>query len=209
MSPFDQTGYMLIRGAIPQDVASLLSRYTVFDQGQRFLTEGENSQFADTHSKYADPLMESLLQQLRPTIENYTNLTLYPTYSYYRLYEVGSVLKKHKDRPSCEISATICLGFNYMGADYEWPIFIDGTPIVMQPGDLVIYKGCELTHWRDRFDAPNGSWHSQAFIHYVDANGSNVEFKYDKRPAIGYNPQDTVSKLRTDKKIRQGFFHYK
>lgn len=209
MMPFEQTGYVIVRGAIQRDVADLLARYTLFDQGQRFITEGEVSQVANTHSKYADPLTEALLQQLHPTIEQHTGLRLLPTYSYYRLYEVGSVLKKHTDRPSCEISTTICLGFNYMEADYQWPIFMDGYPVNMQPGDLVIYKGCELQHWREQFNAPIGSWHSQAFMHYVDADGSNAEFKYDKRPAIGYNPQDTVSKLRIDKKIRQGFFDSK
>ena len=41
-----------------------------------------------------------------------TGLNLKPTYSYWRLYKTGDVLKRHKDRPSCEVSTTLCLGYN-------------------------------------------------------------------------------------------------
>ena len=37
------------------------------------------------------------------------------------LYKQGDELKRHKDRPSCEISTTLNLGGD------PWPIFIDGT----------------------------------------------------------------------------------
>jgi len=76
-----------------------------------------------------------------------------------------------------------------MGADYEWPIIIENDKVVLEPGDLVCYKGIELEHWREKFNAPENSWHSQAFLHYVDINGPFSEYKYDKRPHLAFLPK--------------------
>ena len=72
------------------------------------------------------------------------------------------------------------------GSDKVEPIYMDGNPCVMEPGDIVIYRGCDLAHWRDPFNAPEDSWHIQAFFHYVDANGPYPEFKWDRRPMLGH-----------------------
>jgi hypothetical protein len=64
----------------------------------------------------------------------------------------------------------------------EWPIYMDGKAYNLTPGQAMIYLGCELEHWREPF---TGDWHAQTFIHYVDANGPNAEFKFDKRLYIG------------------------
>jgi hypothetical protein len=52
----------------------------------------------------------------------------------------------------------------------------------MNPGDAVIYLGCELDHWREEF---KGDWQAQCFLHYVDANGPNEKWKLDGRQYIG------------------------
>jgi hypothetical protein len=123
-------------------------------------------------------------------MEKTTGLTLHPTYSYYRVYAPGDILERHKDRESCEISCTLC--FNYEYTDYEWPIYMDGTPVVLEPGDMVVYRGCDLDHWREPFDIKDlDAWQVQGFFHYVDANGPNADFKYDRRESIGYKEKKT------------------
>jgi hypothetical protein len=57
-----------------------------------------------------------------------------------------------------------------------------------------VYRGCEVEHWREEFRAPQGSYHVQVFLHYVDANGPYSEFKFDKRPFIGYNKEGVLDK---------------
>jgi hypothetical protein len=49
----------------------------------------------------------------------------------------------------------------------------------------VCYRGVDLKHWREKFIAPEGAWHVQAFLHYVDIDGLYADFKYDKRNSIG------------------------
>ena len=41
------------------------------------------------------------------------------------------------------------------------------TPIIIKEGDGVIYKGCEIEHWRPVFNQPQKCWHHQLFIHYL------------------------------------------
>ena len=53
----------------------------------------------------------------------------------------------------------------------------------LKVGDMLIYSGCELEHWRETFQ---GNVCSQVFLHYNHANGpfatANI---FDKRPMLG------------------------
>ena len=144
-----------------------------------------DKQIPNTYSHYADIAMETLLENLRPEMEHQTGLELIETYSYARIYKKGDVLERHKDRPSCEVSTTLNLGGD------EWPIFIEpsgeegqiGSKVILEPGDMLIYRGCELEHWREAFEGDNCA---QVFLHYNDASGENAEEnRYDRRPFLG------------------------
>jgi hypothetical protein len=123
---------------------------------------------------YGDPIMESMLLNKKDLMSKECGLELLPTYSFWRLYTKYQYLPKHKDRPSCEISVTACI----MNDGTEWPIYVDGNPVVLNPGDACIYLGCESLHWREEFQ---GDHNAQVFLHYVDKNGPKSEFYLDKR----------------------------
>jgi len=125
-----------------------------------------------------------------------TGKDLVPTYTYHRLYTEGTELKRHKDRPSCEISTTVCLGYDNKNVDasvypdWDWPMFIkepDGTeiPVHMKPGDMIIYRGCELEHWREPLWGNN---HAQVFLHYNE-KGGEYDIPFDGRPLLGLGSQ--------------------
>jgi hypothetical protein len=130
---------------------------------------------------YEDPFAESLLMLKLPLMEKQTGLKLFPTYSFTRFYSYNAELEKHTDRPSCEISVTVMFGSD----GTKWPIYMENTPIEMKPGEACIYMGCDIEHYRKPFI---GDWHSQAFLHYVNQNGPNAEYKYDKRDTLR-NPE--------------------
>jgi hypothetical protein len=193
---FQKNKYVQVNNVLSPELINLATTYALLDERNDLsLEEGDAPQIHNSHSKYADTLMESFLLYLHPMMEENTGLQLYPTYSYYRVYKPGADLIKHVDRPSCEISTTVTLGVDYKGADYEWPIFVGNARCAMHPGDLVIYRGCEVEHWREVFDAPADSFHVQFFCHYVDANGPHADFKFDKRPFIGYDKDGKLNKL--------------
>ena len=198
---FKEDGYVHVKDVLPENLYKLFTQYTFFnlmnDVDDEFLDD-ETAQVPGTHSVYADNLMESLLIFLQPIVEKYTGLNVIPTYSYYRLYKHGDILHPHKDRPSCEISMSLTLDYNYNDTedDYKWPIIMGNNSISMERGDAVIYRGCDIEHQRPKLNVGSNSYHAQVFLHYVDANGPYTkEYKYDKRPSVGIKPT-TLQKFR-------------
>lgn len=182
---FDEKKYTFCKNALDENLVNFIKEYFIFNE-IRFPGEID-MQVPSAYSRYADPMTESLLIKLKGKIEENTGLELIPTYSYYRLYRTGDILFPHIDRPACEISATLCLGYSYDDKKYSWPIFVSGKGYKLKPGDMAIYRGLECPHWRNKFLPPSsGDYQIQTFLHYVDKNGPYAEWKYDKRSGIGY-----------------------
>ena len=185
--------YRLVKQFIPDDICKVVEQYCLFKMlNEPGLVENETQQCPGTHSVHGDILTESLLLYAKPIIENEINLKLVPTYSYYRVYKPGDILKDHIDRESCQVSATITIGYRYNDKDdkYRWSLYgyVDGEKRYFdcEPGDALLYKGCEMEHGRDRFDVSKYSYQVQVFLHYVAADGGYAEkYKYDGRPGIG------------------------
>ena len=195
---FAKKKYQIIRQAISKELADIGYNYLQISAEadhwmlQNGVTHEKNpliGNFKDTqvpgsYAKYADRLMETLLIKTIPVMKAKTGLDLIPTYSYTRLYRTGNILNRHKDRPSCEISTTL-----FLGGD-KWPIYLEpsgevgkkGTKINLNPGDMLVYKGCELEHWREKFE---GEDCAQVFLHYNRDTEENQKNIYDSRPHIG------------------------
>ena len=211
---FKTKKYQVIRGALSKELANFIFNYMMLQRDavdwmtknnkvnpvNPFIGRRDDPQIPGVYSKYADWVMETLLQYMRPIMKTKTGMDLVPTYSYTRLYEKGSILHRHKDRPSCEISTTLHLGGN------AWPIFLDptgannilsgretttvvrpgapkGVQVDLKIGDMLMYSGCDLEHWREPFQ---GTVCSQVFLHYNHAKGPfAVTNLFDKRPMLG------------------------
>jgi hypothetical protein len=189
---FRENKYVSVKSIIPKDICRIATRYALLKEQYEFTPElGIEAQVENAQSVYADTLMETLMTFMLPHMEKHTGLSLCPTYTYYRVYRPGMTLEKHIDRPSCEISTTICMGIEYINppvSDYNWGMYMGENNMIQQlPGDLIIYRGCEVEHWRDPFVSGEGSYQVQAFFHYIDKNGPYYpEFAFDKRPGIGF-----------------------
>lgn len=208
MNDFQKNGYVIVRNAISTELRDFITQYALFDEMQDKVPERElhdSPQVPNAHSKYGDPAMETMLLHLHPIMEQNTGLKLHPTYSYYRVYRNGDDLKPHIDRASCEISATLCFNHSFDAKDYQWPIFMQGNEVNLNPGDMVIYKGEELSHWREPFEYPDDAWQVQGFFHFVDANGPHVEWKWDKRECIGHVNRKRVS---VDNKVQKPYIQW-
>ncbi|HEX7333955.1 MAG TPA: hypothetical protein VF290_20795 [Pyrinomonadaceae bacterium] len=181
---FERDGYLVARKVFELHHLDIYATYALMLDANSFRRREEKPLMRD---RYADPLMESILLHLKPTMEQATGLTLFPTYSYLRIYESGSVLHRHQDRHACEISASLTLGYD---APEPWPLWLEThqqpRSITLHRGDMIVYKGRELPHWRERFD---GNYWIQAFFHYVDANGPLASYKFDGRRGIGLPPE--------------------
>ena len=189
---FKKNKYQIIKSAISKELADFCYQYLfnkrkvarhLFDekyisQFTEYFGVWNDSQVPETYSHYSDIAMETLLQKVKPIMEKKSGVNLIETYSYARIYKKGDELERHKDRYSCEISTTMNLGGD------EWAIYLEPDITVdLNPGDMLMYRGCELEHWREKFEGENCG---QVFLHYNDANSKNAEQnKYDTRPMIG------------------------
>ena len=198
---FKKNKYIVIRKAISKDLATFIANYfnmkkQVFDtfKEYRYISpfedsfgyyETENEQIPNTYSHYSDIAMETLMLKCQPKMEEVTGLKLYPAYTYARLYKKGDELKRHKDRFSCEISTTMNLGGD------PWSIYLEpsgkegkkGIKVDLKPGDMLVYSGCDLEHWREKF---KGKECVQVFLHYNNSKTSGAKNNmFDKRVHLG------------------------
>ena len=208
---FKKNKYTVIKKAISKELADFCFNYFMMKRGvaktfieNRYISPFSSEwgiwadqQVPNTYSHYADVVMETLLLKLLPIMEKTTGLKLNPNYSYARIYKQDDELKRHKDRFSCEISTTLNLGGD------KWPIYLEpdskkgkevdgkgyvsdmtkGVKVDLKPGDMLVYRGNELEHWREPF---KGKDCAQVFLHYnnTKTKGSKENI-YDRRPHLG------------------------
>jgi hypothetical protein len=195
---FKKEHYQVIRNLISPDMANLCYRYLLNKRRVfKFLHENKlvspfndhwgalTDQQVDAWANYDDVLMTTLLVETKSKLEKEIDMKLIETYTYTRLYVYGNELHRHKDRPSCAVSATMNLGGD------AWPIYVDNTGgennpgirVDLEPGDCLMYRGTELEHWREKF---YGESCGQVFLHYNDASDpKSKDNKYDGRPILG------------------------
>jgi hypothetical protein len=179
--------YKVVRNAVNKETLDVVKGAMIILKDVEYFLNGvplENkkhfgdSQSPNSFTMYSNMFAESLMLYLKPLIERETCKTLLPTYSYSRIYWQGATLEKHKDRPACEYSISLCIDHD----GTPWPIYFDGQETILDSGDLVIYKGCETEHWREPY---TGKEQIQTFLHYVDRDGPYRDQALDGRPMLG------------------------
>lgn len=177
---FKDNKYVVVKQALSEDAAKILGNTLLISEANGEMIP-DDAQVIGASCRYGLPIMEATLLHLHKKVEENTNLNLQPTYTFTRIYRAGDVLVRHTDRPSCEISATVTLNFK---AKDLWPICVktvnnEDKEIPLEIGDLMIYRGQEVEHWREEF---KGELWMQVFVHYINKDGPNYpEFSFDKR----------------------------
>jgi len=124
------------------------------------------------------PFVRLLVEKV-PQVSELVGEEVLPTYTYARVYsERGVELKRHRDRPACEVSLTLNLA-----KSEPWPICIqkpNGEEVCLEqnPGDAMMYLGCVADHWRGPY---TGNHHVQVFMHYVRSYGDNAWAFFDRQ----------------------------
>ena len=196
---FEKNKYKVVKQVVSKELVLFLYNYLtvkkqVYDTClkskyvspfERILGSYDDHHVPDTYGCYGDVAMETLMLKIKPTMEKETSLKLNPSYTFLRIYKKGDILSRHKDRFSCEISTTLNLGGD------PWPIYLEpsgeegkkGVKVDLEPGDMLVYRGIELEHWREPF---KGNECVQVFLHYNNsATKGAKENIYDRRPHIG------------------------
>ena len=194
---FEHNRYVYLNDTISRPDCEQLTQYmfNLYNEGK---TE-KDEQCPLSDSIYGDEIFDNIAQELAGPLSKQLGVEILPTYTYARIYRKGEILVRHRDRPSCEISGTLTLGFD--DGSGIWPIFfakdeddIVGSASEINIGDLVMYRGCELPHWRPKY---KGEWQVQVFFHFVDANGPYKDSVLDGRKEMG--KKKTPDNMRIEK----------
>ena len=206
---FDTNGYLIIKNLCDPEKLfhSVPKERGVFnwrdsDKLDKFTYEEIETQVSGSVARYWHPQYRKIHSEIRLILEQVIGRKLYNTYYYDRFYFPGQELKKHTDRPACEISVTIHVSTNIKES---WPIWIK-TPdtfedktmktliasgenrfVHLEAGDGMIYKGCERPHWRDpmpgllesKINKDESLYYHQIFFHYVLQDGIRAHHAWD------------------------------
>jgi len=188
---FEDKKYTVIRNIISKEVCEFISDYLRMKRNaartlynRNWFPNGSVSEwgeFGDGQVEqawciYSEIATEVLLSRCIPIMEKELKIKLAPNYSYTRIYMKGAELIPHIDRKACEFSTTLNLGGDL------WPIYLfPDIKIELNPGDMLIYKGTEVAHWRKPFE---GRECIQTFLHYNKYNLGDTGM-CDNRPHLG------------------------
>ena len=210
---FEQNGYLILRNICdPEEIYSPVpkerGRICYINSKEYFHEEVDKDfpceQGKSVISRYRPPFYNETWNKIKLEVEKVIGKKLLKTYYYDRFYFPNVELYRHVDRPACEISVSLHIGTNL---DKPWPIWIktpdtyneDKTKKVSQgkniaailnPGDALLYKGCERPHWRNPMPEPTAKkwlffkdkkridncYYHQIFFHYVLSDGERVEY---------------------------------
>ena len=206
---FDYYGYLIIRDFC--DISNYIEnapkeRGTIYYRKDEFHFDhvSEEIQVNGSLARYNHPKFKQLHTDIRLKLENIIGRKLFNTYYYDRFYFTGQELKNHVDRDSCEISVSLHISSN--PNKIEWPFWIkdmqgNHASVFLNPGDVVLYKGCERPHWREPLKSSysekelffrnlkklkDDTWYHQIFFHYVLADGLRIQHAGD----IGINHEN-------------------
>ena len=182
LEQLESNKYLVLSQFVSSQLVEVLCDYLWFKQSQSgFNLNEKKSAFELSH----EPVLDVVLDYFTIVFSQYLGTRLLPTYGFSRIYYTGAELPPHVDRPACEVSCTFPLGYS---DDSDWPIFVSvdkddrrGYEVNMKLGDMLLYKGQQLCHWRNKLEK---DWQAQLFIHYVYADGKNVEHQFDKRNGL-------------------------
>ena len=196
-STFERQGYLVIRDLIDPkelycDVPNIRGQLTYFGSLDKVSHTSVENQVEGSLARYYYPPYKESYFKVKKSLENIIDKALLPTYYYDRYYFPTQELKKHVDRDACEISVSIHISTNL---NDKWGfklIDIEGNEreIFLNPGDGLLYKGCELCHWRDPMPGKkrnrirkllrmNELYYHQIFMHYVLRDGIRVHCAND------------------------------
>ncbi len=196
-------GYRLMQRLVPAEVAKgLLARMKVDFARQKVnlarlhkqgpLLSGPAVEIYGYHY----PMFVAFHWGLTAAVQDVVGMPLLPTYCYFRIYRQGDICRVHGDRPACEHSLSLTLGYAdgevwplevarkpiaepYERADPAFTVEEDAVAVPMEPGDGVLYRGVHHHHGRTM---PNPNrWSAHLFLHWVERDGRFAHEAFDKQ----------------------------
>jgi|5_EtaG_2_1085323.scaffolds.fasta_scaffold05222_6 hypothetical protein len=198
----DQIKPIFIEKFLPDSLITVVNQYAITKTLCRD-TYFDNTVNAMAYS-YGDPLMETILDLSTSVVEKHVGKSLWPTFSFMRVYDKGSDLEIHTDRPSCEYTVALALGefpvnkpyplyigeldptseYKYFNIDKKLEPVKINYKYDMIRNNAVLFQGQtdQTVHWREFCTHDH---FITCFFHYVNKEGPHAQEKWDKRSMLG------------------------
>lgn len=198
-------GYTVLRAAAPVEVArGLLGLISHAAQRPEIAERMKSPPTVNTKPSYEFhssqfPAVFGFHWGLTSRLADVTGKRLAPSYSFFRAYQQGDRCTVHSDRPACDHSVSLALGYS---DGIVWPIEIgsrfrkleeantlkiadafggeDYASVALNPGDAIVYKG--VNHRHGRITPNPNRWSAHLFLHWVDLDGPFADWAFDRRP---------------------------
>ncbi|HEY9840772.1 MAG TPA: hypothetical protein V6D23_09980 [Candidatus Obscuribacterales bacterium] len=130
----------------------------------------EDDAYTRRSYRFNDPVIKFWHQHLLGVLKGLAPEPVRSSYSVISFYE-DTALAPHTDREPCIWNISIQLDTEPVAAEaVPWPLFLatrhGDTPILLQAGDALIYRGREMRHWREPL--PPGRQETVLLFHFVD-----------------------------------------
>jgi hypothetical protein len=194
-------GYLPLAGLIPRAVATGMLARLRADFARQGLDLASQEKPGPLLARpaieiygYHYPMFVAFHWGLTASVAALVGQELLPSYCYFRVYRQGDICRVHGDRPACEHSVSLTLGY---GDDLPWPLEVsphridqpyeradeafgpgeDARAVAMMPGDGVLYQGVNHHHGRT---SPNPNrWSAHLFLHWVAKDGPFADQAFD------------------------------
>jgi len=153
----------------------------------------EETQVKNSIARRNFPEYSDAHHDIKSVLEKFIKRKLYKTYYYDRFYFANQELIPHTDHKLCEISCSLHISSNIKK---PWNFKLkslsgEEKSISLSPGDALVYKGCEVLHWRNSLESrynkfekmirkifrkKDDTYYHQIFFHYVLQDGNNIQF---------------------------------
>ena len=191
---FAQKKYSVLRSILPATQMKAMRHYYREYIKQGFMPFGD-SQVNRRYYQHNEPLAKFFHKNLTELMSIIAGEEVKPSYVYAASYKEGAALKPHIDRDVCKFSFSFQVDYlpeqqNHLSpwalylstkevsiddpASFEWENFPPDAEnehakaVYLASGDCLVYKGCELTHYR--YALPEGHQSTSLFFHYVPAD---------------------------------------
>lgn len=211
---FDKNGYLILKNLynsgdlyhpLPEDRGVV--RYYGKNVDQFSIDpkeQSEDSQIDEVLLRYWHPQYRQIHTEIRIRLEEMLGRKLYNTFYCDNFYFVGEHESLRLEHDSCEICVSVHISTNLGGENSKWPFWIktpdtygdknktqiivpgEYLPIVLEPGDAIVYKGCERPHYRDPLPGKNKTqtifgkdvifYYHQIFFYYVLQDGQRSHY---------------------------------
>jgi hypothetical protein len=118
------------------------------------------------------PITWYLLGRFLPLVEEKSGKKLKTANPYIRIYNNGSTLPEHVDRPGLDWTISVCI---FTNLDSDWPLYVIDTtddlgkvPYPTKRGLAGLVDGRVTNHWREELKCEEYQYVIQLFLHYTE-----------------------------------------